>query len=143
MENWQLTGSDTAGVIVGDREEYPFTVEGGEVRIRLPFLVDEEALTTLLTQDGWAVANASEDDPGSSGWGTNADIDGYYPCWVFPDEAKGETLFVFPPKDYRGTSDERITAAIGEVDIDHRPFLGRQSLEEFARWIPYLKAAAR
>ncbi len=143
MQNWRLTGSDTAGAIVGDYETYPFTVEGGEVRIRLPFLVDEEILAAQLTEDGWAVANPTEDDPGSHGWGAHADIDGYYPCWVFPDAEKGETLFVFPPKDYRGSSDERITAAIGELAIDHRPFLGQQSLEEFSRWLPYLKSAAR
>lgn len=107
VQNWRLTGDDTAGTIVGDHEEYAFTVEDGEVRIRLPFIIDEERLTAQLTEDGWAVANSAEDAPGSHGWGDNEDIDGYYPCWVFPDEEKGETHFVFPPKDYRARSDAR------------------------------------
>lgn len=143
VQNWRLTGDDTAGTIVGDHEEYAFTVEDGEVRIRLPFIIDEERLTAQLTEDGWAVANSAEDAPGSHGWGDNEDIDGYYPCWVFPDEEKGETHFVFPPKDYRARSDARISAALGEVAVEHHPYLGQQSLEEFSRWLPYLKAAAR
>lgn len=89
------------------------------------------------------MTNNNEDQPGSQGWGADDDLDGYYPCWVFPDEEKGETILAFPPKDYRASSDERITEAIGEVAIDHRPFVGQQSLEEFSRWLPYLKSAAR
>lgn len=143
LKTWRLTGSDTNGAIMGEFEAYPFTIEDGQAKIRLPFFVDEERLTEHLAQDGWAVANGDEESAGSKGWGPDVDLDGYYPCWVFPDEAKGETTLAFPPRDYRGSSDDRITAAIGEVAIDHQPYFGPQSLDEFSRWLPYLKAAAR
>lgn len=143
MATWQLTGSDTDGVIVGEAEQYSFTIENGQVRIRLPFAVDEEHLINQLTEDGWAVGEG-EEGMGSQGWGPAEDLDGYYPCWVFPDASMGETVLAFPPKDYHADDlGDHITAATEDVAIDHRPYFGPQSLKEFTRWLPYLKVAAR
>ncbi len=135
---WNYQGDDFRGTIVGDDGQmYPYTVEDAQVRVLLPFTVDQARLRELLSGDGWAVA-LDHEQLDSQGWGPGYDVDGYYPNWVWPDAGQRGTILAFPPQDYR--RDEAVRA--GEDQQLRQPVFGPRSLDEFARWAGYVRAAA-
>jgi len=162
MVDWIYEGDEREGVIVGGSgERYPCRLERGQVQVHLPFAVDRDRLRDLLRGDGWAVAPAHERID-SQGWGPVHDVEGYYPYWLHSAPEGDGTILAFPPQDYR-VGEGRIThtegaarsadaAAEGSPGRQHQgglrgkgsePVIGPEALEQFARWIPYVKAARR
>ena len=74
--DWRVLGDDKEGVLVSESHTYRYRVEDGDVRIYLPFVVDQERLQELLTEDGWAV-DTDDAAPGVQGWGPEHDEEGY------------------------------------------------------------------
>jgi hypothetical protein len=135
--DWRVLGDDKEGVLVSESHTYRYRVEDGDVRIYLPFVVDQERLQELLTEDGWAV-DTDDAAPGVQGWGPEHDEEGYYPCWVWPDKERNETVFAFPPRDYKAS----VEGHTGDGAMELDPVFGPKALEEFTRWIPTLQEAA-
>lgn len=139
MADWKFVGDPKQGVLMNGNKTYPYTIEDGQVRVRLPFVVDRERLQELLEADGWAVA-PEDDRLDSQAWGSGHDEDGYYPCWVWPDQEQNETILAFPPRDYHAT----VEGDGEEAVMDHEPIFGAKALEEFTQWIgPVEKASER
>jgi len=102
----------------------------GQARVVLPFEVDLDALTELLTGDGYSVANdPAEAD--SQGWGPGEDTDNYHPYWVYRLGARGTWVFAVPPQDYTGEPGAR------------EPMVGHRTVELLRRWYPRLQTCAR
>lgn len=123
----------TKGEIIKGSENYPYEVINDKVRIRLDFSIDLHKLTQALKSEDYYVAN-DPDRLDSQGWGKGYDAEGFYPYWVY--EEKGECYFAFPPEDYK-------TVPEPGAEPRHIPVLGSKALEEFFRWLPFLKEAKR
>lgn len=126
------TAAEAVQVDIGG-EQLSCYIEDGQVRVRLPFQVDQPRLTELLRNDHYPVASA----PGqtdSQGWGHTLDPDDYYPYWVYPDpdpDAGSRFIFAFPPADYKQADDG-----------SHQPFIGPEAKRIISRWYDLLKSAA-
>lgn len=138
LSDWKVLGDTKEGVIVNGSNTYRYSVEDGQIRVRLPFYVDRDRLQQLLTQEGWAVA-PNDEELDSQGWGPDHDEDGYYPCWVWPDREQNATVLAFPPRDYHAT----VEGDADEAVMDHEPVFGDKALEEFTQWITTLEDAAQ
>lgn len=140
MTEWRVDGDGLGGVIESEHGSFPYEVAHGQVRIHLPFAVDQEALRSQLKEAGWAVGDDESVD--SQGWGPDTVIDGYYPCWLFTAGGSGgaeESILAFPPKDYQ--TETPLTQQGDDSPVEHRPYFGPHGLEEFVHWLPYLEAA--
>lgn len=137
MSEWQVLGDAKEGVIMRGGVPYPYTIEDGQVKVRLPFVVDRERLQELLAQEGWAVA-PNDEELDSQAWGPEYDEDGYYPMFVWPDRERNETILAYPPKDYHAT----VEGMADEAIMDHDPIFGEKALQEFQQWIGTLEEAA-
>lgn len=138
MSEWKVLGDAKAGVVMKDGVTYPYAVEEGQVRVRLPFVVDRERLQELLTEQGWAV------DPDGveldrEAWGPVHDAEGYYPCYVWPDRERGETILAYPPRDYHATAEGTADKPVLAYD----PVFGTKALQELKQWLGVLEQAAQ
>lgn len=139
MTEWKVLGDGLEGVLVQGDKTYPYKVEDGQVRVRLPFFVDRDRLQQILEDEGWALAPEDE-RLDSQAWGPDHDEDGYYPCWVWPDRENNQTILAFPPRDYHAT----VEGSADEPVMNHQPVFGQKALEEFSQWIePIEKARMR
>jgi len=100
-------------------------IEDGYVQVPLRGRIDIVGLSRDLQEKGYYLANDPWDID-SQGWGSDHDLDGYYPYWVFRD---GEQwIFAFPPEDYQKGAGE-----------GKDPVVGEKAREEIKRWVPYLE----
>ncbi len=102
-----------------------FSIEDGQVRVKLDGILDVEGLSRKLRERGYYVANDPA-DVDSQGWGQDRSLEGYYPYWVFRDG--DQWVFAFTPEDQHREGQGRFTQEMGPM-----------AEEELNRWVPFLK----
>ncbi|MHB1418682.1 MAG: hypothetical protein ACYCX4_03710 [Bacillota bacterium] len=119
------------GKVRAGGSDFNYRIEDGEIRIRLPFLVDLNLLAEFLSNSGYFTSATDGEDmerTGSLGWGVFEDREDYYPYWVYQDSLQpGTSIFAYPPEDYALAGD------LGEPT--HIPMFGPESLEELEHWL--------
>ncbi len=142
---WRFEGNDTEGIITNGQESYSYEVDDGEVRICLPFGINEETFKENLERDGWSV-DRDHDRSESLGWGPQHDAEGYYPYWLRTNPHNSETILAIPPQDYRIPGNTMRSETGGDVEekqaSGHTPIFGSGALHEFEKWLPYVQEAA-
>jgi hypothetical protein len=110
-------------------QDFPVTVNDGQIRVHLPFAVDSQALSRQLLREGFPLAHQPETTD-TQGWGRDWQENGYYPYWVYPDpEHPGCTVFAFTPQP-----EDVVDGPQGE-----RAELGPRSRKLVERWVPVLE----
>jgi hypothetical protein len=138
LNKWQYKTDGNKGVIYSeDNEVFPFQITEGQVQILLPFEVDRESVRRILEEERLYM---TESPDVSLGWGENEEKENYYPYWVWTDSKNHRSILAFPPLDYNSVARNGLDT--GEPVIDHEPFFGPKSMEEFSRWIGYMKNSA-
>jgi len=116
---------------VGD-EEFEFNFKHNSINIKLPFDLDLNRLAQELKKDGYFVDEELEGIDSRS-WGYDFDFEGYYPYSVYNDRDKW--YFSFPPEDYN------VEMAKDSFKFD--PTVGKEAVDEFRKWLPFLKKAKK
>jgi hypothetical protein len=125
--------SPGTSVTVGD-STLTATLAGGQVRVHLPFAVDQQALSRQLLREGFPLAH-QPDTPDTQGWGHDFQENGYYPYWVYPDpEHPSCSVFAFNPQP---------EDVVDGGDRGERVELGPRSESVVRRWVPILERLRR
>jgi hypothetical protein len=108
-----------------DIEKQKIGIEGGQLRITLGGSLDLAGLTGDLRRKGYFVAN-DPSDLDSQGWGTEEDLEGYYPYWVFRDDESW--VFAFTPEGFQA-----------EQDKNNHLIFEKQTQDQINHWTTYLE----
>lgn len=103
-------------------------LENGEIKVKLPYDIDLQALSKDIAERGYFISTDEWDNSETQSWGEAFDKEGYYPNSIYKE--RGQWIFTLSPEDYQLVDPDK-----GEK----KPVIGERFKEEFDKWYPIIK----